>query len=121
MTNRRIPLEIEEQHVRVTIDLVDPPEVWARLGDDFRVIVHVTVWKADDALTVPLGALFRKGDEWAVFLLGNGRAHTKVVQIGHRNTRTGEVISGLSIGDEVVLHPSDRITEEVRLSERGGN
>jgi HlyD family secretion protein len=114
-------LGIEEQRVRVTIDLVDPPEEWARLGHDFRVIVHVTVWKTDDALTVPLGALFRKGDEWAVFLLGNGRAHATVVQIGHRNTRTGEVISGLSIGDEVVLHPSDRITEGVRLSQRGGN
>ena len=114
-------LGIEEQRVRVTIDLVDPPEVWARLGHDFRVIVHVTVWETDDALTVPLGALFRKGDVWAVFLLGNGRAHAKVVQIGHRNTRTAEVISGLSIGDEIVLHPSDRITEGVRLLERGGN
>jgi HlyD family secretion protein len=36
-------LEIEEQRVRVTIDLIDPPEVWARLGHDFRVVFHVTV------------------------------------------------------------------------------
>jgi HlyD family secretion protein len=51
-------LGIEEQRVRVTIDLLDPSDMWTRLGHDFRVVVHVTVWKADDALTVPLGALF---------------------------------------------------------------
>jgi HlyD family secretion protein len=113
-------LGIEEQRVRVTIDLVDPPEVWARLGHDFRVVVHVTVWKGDDALTVPLSALFRKSDEWAVFTLRNGRAHTTVVQIGHRNARSAEVLSGLASGDEVVLHPSDRVSDNVRVSQRGG-
>jgi len=114
-------LGIEEQRVRVTIDLVDLPKAWSRLGHDYRVIVHVTVWKADDALTVPLGALFRKGDEWAVFTLQNGRAHTTVVQIGHRNARTAEVLAGLSEGDQIVLHPSDRITDGVRVSPRAGS
>jgi HlyD family secretion protein len=111
-------LGIEEQRVRVTIDLVDPPEVWARLGHDFRVVVHVTIWKADNALTVPLGALFRKGDEWAVFVVREGRARTAAVQIGHRNARSAEVLSGLASGDEVVLHPSDRISDGVRVAQR---
>jgi len=114
-------LGIEEQRVRVTIDIVDPPGVWARLGHDYRVVVHVTVWKADDALTVPLGALFRKGDQWAVFTLRNGRAYTTVVQIGHRNARSAEVLSGLSSGDEVLLHPSDRMGDGVRVSQRNGS
>ena len=114
-------LGIEEQRVRVTIDIVDPPGVWARLGHDYRVVVHVTVWKADDALTVPLGALFRKGDQWAVFTLRNGRAYTTVVQIGHRNARSAEVPSGLSSGDEVLLHPSDRIGDGVKVSQRNGS
>ena len=114
-------LGIEEQRVRVTIDLVDPPETWSRLGHDYRVVVHVTIWKTDEALTVPLSALFRKGDEWAVFTLQNGRAHTTVVQIGHRNARSAEVLSGLSQGNEIVLHPSDRVADGVRVSQRGGD
>src|SRR6516162_4808978 len=61
-------LGIEEQRVRVTIDFVDPPEVWALLGHDFRVTVHGPPCNADDVLTVPVGALFRKGDDWAVFV-----------------------------------------------------
>jgi HlyD family secretion protein len=113
-------LGIEEQRVRVTIELVDPPAAWSRLGHDYRVVVHVTVWKADDTLTVPLGALFRIADEWAVFIVRNGRAHTAAIRVGHRNARIAEVLSVLAPGDEVVLHPSDRISDGVRVSRRAG-
>ena len=111
-------LGIEEQRVRTTIDFVDPPETWSRLGHDYRVIVHVTVWKAEQALSVPVGALFRKGDEWAVFAVKDGRARTTVVKIGHRNSRLAEVLSGLAEGDRVVVHPSDRIREGSAVSQR---
>jgi HlyD family secretion protein len=111
-------LGIEEQRVRVTIDFADPPEVWSRLGHDFRVIVHVVTWSADDALTVPVGALFRKGDDWALFAIENGRAHTTIVKIGHRNNRLAEVIGGVSRGAQVVVHPSDRISDGTRVAQR---
>jgi HlyD family secretion protein len=111
-------LGIEEQRVRTTIDFVDPPETWSRLGHDYRVIVHIPVWSASEATTVPVAALFRKGDNWAVFAVADGRAHLAPVQIGQRNNRVAEVISGLSVGDRVVLHPSDRIQDGVSISER---
>jgi HlyD family secretion protein len=111
-------LGIEEQRVRTTIDFVDPPEAWSRLGHDYRVIVHVTVWNSENALTVPVGALFRKGDDWAVFSVRDGRARTTLVQIGHRNNRAAEVISGLAAGDRVVLHPSDRVSDGAAVAER---
>jgi HlyD family secretion protein len=111
-------LGIEEQRVRTTIDFVDPPETWSRLGHDYRVIVHVTVWNADDVLRVPVSALFRKGDEWAVFSVRERRARTTVLKVGHRNNRTAEILTGLSEGDRVILHPSDRISEGAAVSER---
>src|SRR5579863_2344602 len=111
-------LGIEEQRVRVTIDFVDPPETWSRLGHDYRVIVHVVIWSADDALTLPVSALFRKGDDWAVFAIDNGRAQTKVVKIGHRNNHLAEVLAGLPAGTEVVVHPSDRISDGTRVVQR---
>ena len=111
-------LGIEEQRVRVTIDFVDPPDTWSQLGHDYRVIVHVTTWSADDVLTVPISALFRKKDQWAVFAVEDGRARTASVEIGHRNNRVAEVLTGLSAGTQVVLHPSDRISEGVSVTER---
>lgn len=111
-------LGIEEQRVRTTIDFVEPPETWSQLGHDYRVIVHVTTWKGDNVLTVPVGALFRKDDNWAVFAVANGRARTTPVQIGQRNSRFAEILSGLGEGDRVVLHPSDRVSEGVAVAER---
>ncbi|WFP75558.1 HlyD family efflux transporter periplasmic adaptor subunit [Mesorhizobium sp. WSM4906] len=111
-------LGIEEQRVHTEIDLVDPPEKWSQLGHDYRVIVHVTSWRDDNVLTVPVAALFRKGDDWAVYLAKDGRARTTVVKIGHRDNKVAEVESGLSEGDRVVLHPSDRVDDGVAVRER---
>ncbi len=111
-------LGIEEQRVRVTIDFVEPPEAWSQLGHDYRVVVHVTIWSAEDALTVPISALFRKGDDWAVFSIENGRARATPVKIGHRNNRVAEVFAGLDAGRQVVLHPSDRIADGVQIVQR---
>jgi HlyD family secretion protein len=114
-------LGIEEQRVRTTIDFVGPPEEWSRLGHDYRVIVHVTVWGEPNVLNVPVSALFRQGEEWAVYLVKNGRAQATPVKIGHRNNRSAEVLSGLSDGDRVVVHPSDRIHGGVAVTERQTN
>src|SRR6266851_651091 len=91
-------LGIEEQRVRVTIDFADRPETWSHLGHDYRAIVHVAIWSANDALTVPVSALFRKGDDWAVFAVDNGRARTTVLKVGHRNNRVAEVLAGSRLG-----------------------
>ena len=111
-------LGIEEQRVHTIIDLAEPPEAWSRLGHDFRVIVHISLWRAEDALTVPVAALFRGAGDWAVFAVRDGRARTTIVEIGRRNNRTAEVLGGLSAGDRLVLHPSDRITDGIAVTER---
>ena len=111
-------LGIEEQRVRTVIDLTDPPEAWSALGHDYRVIVHVTTWSSERALVVPLGALIRRGDQWAVFTVEEGTARTKIVEIGQRNNRFAEVLSGVGDGDQVVLHPSDRVRDGVRVAPR---
>ena len=111
-------LGIEEQRVRTTIDFVDPPEAWAKLGHDYRVMVHIPIWSASAAITVPVAALFRRNENWTVFAVVNGRAHLTTVEVGQRNNRVAEVISGLSVGDRVVLHPSDRIQDGVSVSAR---
>ena len=74
---------------------------------------------ADNVLVVPVSALFRKGEDWAVFAVKDGRARTTTVKIGHRNGRQAEVLTGLSAGDRVVMHPSDRVKEGVQVRQRG--
>jgi HlyD family secretion protein len=82
---------------------------------DFSVFVRIVAWRGDDVLRVPLGALFRRGEQWAVFTVRDGRARLAPVTIGHRNDDFAEVISGLAAGDRVILHPSDRVDDGVRI------
>lgn len=111
-------LGVEEQRVWVIADFVDPPEKRLTLGDAFRVEARIITWEGTDVLKVPAGALFRKGEKWAVFALTNGRAHLRLVTVGKSNGLETEIIDGLSEGDQVVVHPSDRIHEGVRVVAR---
>ena len=111
-------LGIEEQRVDATLDLVDPYEDRKELGHGFRVMAHIAIWQADDVIRVPLGALFRRGSEWTVYRMVDGRAVATAVDIDHRNDQFAEVLSGLAAGDAVVLHPSDLVTEGVSLTAR---
>ena len=70
----------------------------ASLGDAYRVDVRIVIWESADVLKVPASALFREGDQWAVFVANEGRARRVPVEIGHRTAREAEVITGLTDG-----------------------
>jgi HlyD family secretion protein len=111
-------LGVEEQRVNVIIDLDDPPAEWAALGDGYRVEVAITVWAADDVLSVPVSAVFRHGDAWAVYVDQGGVAKLTPVEVGRRNQDRAQIVSGLDAGARVVVHPSDRVTDGVELLAR---
>ncbi|MDH3977314.1 MAG: HlyD family efflux transporter periplasmic adaptor subunit [Gammaproteobacteria bacterium] len=111
-------LGIEEQRVNVRIDLVDPPEQWARLGHGYRVEPRIVLAETDDVLTVPRSALFRDGDSWSTFVAEDDVAVMRHVELGLGNAFDAEVVSGLSAGEQVVLQPSDRVQEGSRLKPR---
>lgn len=111
-------LGIEEQRVNVLIDFTDPPEKWQGLGHGYRVDARILDWRGDDVLKLPLGALFRDAEHWAVFVATDGVAHLRHVEIDHSNGRMAEVTGGLEAGDAVILHPSDRVADGVRIVAR---
>ena len=111
-------LGIEEQRVNVILDLSDPPERWRPLGHGYRVEARITTWQGEDLLLAPLSALFRDGDDWAVFVVEDGRARLRRVAIGHRNDLQAELIDGLELGQQIVLHPSDQLRDGVRIVPR---
>lgn len=111
-------LGIEEQRVNVIVDISTPREHWRSLGHGFRVEARIILWQSEDALKVPLTALFRQGDEWAVFKVENGTARTRIVEAGRSNGVTARILGGLEEGDRIVLHPSGRVGDETKVVQR---
>jgi HlyD family secretion protein len=107
-------LGVEERRVNVIIDLERTPEA-ARLGDGYRVESRIVVWSGE-AVTVPAGALFRRDRKWAVFVVEEGRVRVADVEIGQRNNDAAQILSGLTPGQTIVLHPPDTLRDGARVS-----
>jgi HlyD family secretion protein len=111
-------LGIEEQRVKVLLDFDGAKEERARLGHDFRVFVRINVYSNPQALRLPLPALFRRGDSWTVYVVEDGTARERRIEIGERNPVHAEVMSGLAEGDRIILHPSDKVADGVTVTAR---
>ena len=63
---------------------------------------------------------FRGGhdNKWALFRVEDGRAHQVMVEVGHMNGRNAEILSGIKAGDRIVLHPSDAVGDDIRVTAR---
>jgi HlyD family secretion protein len=111
-------LGVEEQRVNVIIDLDDPHSKWQSLGDGYRTPARIVIWHAERVLGVPSSALFRRDNDWAVFAIRDGKARLTSVQVGQRNPERVEIRAGLQEGEEVVVHPSDRVSDGVSVVPR---
>jgi HlyD family secretion protein len=108
-------LGVDEQRTSVVIDIDDPNEAWSRLGDGYRVEAHIVVWHAEGVTTIPASATFRQGEGWAVFVDDRRRARLRIVQLGERGALDVQVLSGLSLGERVVVHPSSGVADGTRI------
>lgn len=105
-------LGVEEQRVNVIGEFVDAP---ATLGDGYRIEARIVIWHGDDVLRVPASALFRQGEAWNVFVVDGRVVRLREVTIGARGRDAAEVLSGIGDGEIVVLHPTDRLADGVRV------
>ena len=111
-------LGVEEQRVWVIVAFTSPAAQWQRLGDGYRVEASFILWEANDVLQIPASALFRDGKGWAAFAVEQGKAVKRRVEIGQRNGLSGQVVSGIKAGEQVIVHPDDRVREGVRVAAR---
>ncbi len=111
-------LGVEEQRVNVIIAMDDAREHWSSLGDGYRVEARISVWQGDDVLKVPASAVFRSDENWATFVVEDGTAVVRMVELGETNGLETEVLSGLEEGDTVIAYPSDSVRDGVSVESR---
>lgn len=111
-------LGVEEQRVWVIVAFTSPAAQWQRLGDAYRVEASFILWEANDVLQIPSSALFRDGNGWAAFVVEQGKAARRSMQIGQRSGLRAQVLSGIKEGERVIVHPDDRVRDGVRVAGR---
>ena len=111
-------LGIEEQRVNVVLDILSPIEDWQTLGHGYQVDVRIVLWEDDHVLKVPMTALFRDGESWALFVREEGRAARRVVTLGRTTPSEAQVVDGVAEADEIVIFPSEGVDDGVRIVAR---
>lgn len=122
-------LGVEEQRVKVLIDITSPAEQWRALGDGYRVGVRVITLTLADALRVPVSAVFPlpagddgmnpgNGGGMGVFVVERGRARLQPVQLGARNGAQAWIRSGLAPDATVIVYPGNTVRDGVRVKLR---
>jgi HlyD family secretion protein len=115
---RASALGVDEQRVNVVVAIEEPFERWSTLADGYRVEARFVLWKSQDVIRVPHGAVFRHGEGWAAYRVENSIARLRAVNVDHRGELDVEVTAGLAPGDKVIVHPGDRVRDGVRVEAR---
>ncbi|HEX6704816.1 MAG TPA: HlyD family efflux transporter periplasmic adaptor subunit [Albitalea sp.] len=114
-------LGVEEQRVKVLIDITSPPAQWRTLGDGFRVGVRIVTLEIDQVARVPVSAVFplpagpeAKGG-MAVFVVEDGRARLRPVEVAARNGEHAWVREGVRPGSTVIVYPQSAVKDGARV------
>jgi HlyD family secretion protein len=111
-------LGVDEQRVYVWLTITDPPGSWAALAPGYRIWGRVFLRQSPRALIVPLGALQRHAGGWALYRIVGGRARLTPVSVGAITDKSAEALSGVGEGDQVIIFPSDQVTDGVGVAAR---
>jgi len=111
-------LGVEEQRVNTVIDITSPPESWRALGDGFKVDVRVLVQVVENAVMVPVSALFPVGARSALFIVDAGRVRQQEVEVAARNGVQAWIRTGLQPGTKVVVYPDSALRDGDRVRSR---
>ena len=111
-------LGVEEKRVNVIADFVDAWTCRQTLGDGFRIEARIVVATTpEDSLLVPAGTLLRQQDTWHVYRVADGTAALCPVHVGLTNGLQTEIKDGLNEGDVLILHPTNKVRDGVRVAE----
>ena len=62
-------------------------------------------------MLAPSSAMFREGEEWAVYKVVNGKAKKTILKVEIRSGAFASITDGLVENDEVILFPGEGIKE----------
>ncbi len=111
-------LGVEEQRVNAIADITTPQDIWKGLGDGFKVDVRLLVQVEQNAVMVPVSALFPIGSRSGVFVLDGGHVRLKEVTVLARNGTQAWVPEGLVLNTQVVVYPDIKLQDGAKVKAR---
>lgn len=90
--------------------LIKKPSVSLRPG--MTVSMTVPIDHADDAIAVPISAVFRSEGKRVVFVLNGQKTEKREVKLGVSNIEHAQILTGLKAGEEILLVNPERAAKK---------
>ncbi len=112
-------IDMTSRTLLVEVDVKNP--AGALLPGSY-VSVHLKLPSKQGGLVIPTNALIFQTAGLQAAVIKDNRVHLVPIKLGHDYGNTVEVVSGLKHDDDIVVGPSDSITdgEQVRITQRQG-
>jgi multidrug efflux pump subunit AcrA (membrane-fusion protein) len=118
--------------VKARVSLVSPAldpgsttiEVWVEtkkpdpaLRPGMSVEVLMTAKTVKEALIVSTAAVFKslEGPQYVLLAGSDGQAHQKTVQVGIRNAEFSQIVSGINVGDPVIISGGYALPDKTKI------
>ena len=104
----RVVPEVKERSFDVDLVFSGQKPSNIRLGKSYRV--QIELGKPERAIIIPRGDFYQHtGGKWIYRLSADGKKATKVeIEIGRQNPQHYEIVSGLNVGDRVIVSGYDK-------------
>lgn len=99
--------EIQNGSIKALVELQEPEH--PSLRNKLRVEARIITQEKSNALRIENGPAFKGSGEQDFFLVRNGRAEKRPLQIGISDGRYSEVLSGAEPGDQFIVSDISRI------------
>jgi membrane fusion protein (multidrug efflux system) len=76
---------------------------------------HLIVEQATDVLLIPTEAVVQEMDGKKVWVVSNGKAKSQTIITGYRTNEQVEVLSGLQIGDTIMITGLMQVREGIAV------
>jgi len=100
---------------RIAIEFAAPPAKWQSLGNNHALHARIAIATIDNVLKVSPKAIFKDGQQDAVFVIADSRAHKRIVTLSAGDGETAVIGSGLKENEQVILSPSPMIKDGTRV------
>lgn len=115
-TEEKSALGLKEYRVKVVGILDNVDDV---LKNGYGVDAVFTLYKNDNVISVPIGAVFTESDSDYVFKIEGGRAVKSQVKVSYKSSVEAVIDEGLNENDKVVLNADeDSLDEGTKIKEK---
>ena len=101
---RTLPIDVDVIDVRAATE--------AGLRSGMSANVEIRVAEKADVVSLPTNVIIGRGTKRTVFVVENGVAHVRNVEIGISNWDRSEVVSGVKVGDQIITTLNDKALED---------